>query len=243
MNNYKAFTLAEVLITLGIVGIVAAMTLPNLVAKYQKHVTVVGLQKSYSVLTNMLRKAEAKHGNISEWPGWSSDLNWWVKAGNTPDILKNYLAPEAIGTKVYDSNSMSGNFYVRFMCDTEDNGADNDSQYKNMNGSTVITSANEVIQSMRLADGSCVGFKPVNGDVAFVFIDINGAKKPNVTGKDFFGFILKYDGKLLPRGYELSDDDLKNNKNCTQNSYYITDCSAAKIMRAGWKIPNDYNWK
>lgn len=237
------FTLAEVLITLAIIGVVAALTFPMLLAKYQKQVTVSGLQKSYSVVTNMIRKAEAKHGVISEWSGWSADLPWYIKTRNTQDILENYLAPEAIGTKVYASNSMSGNFYVRFMCDTEDNGADNDAQYKRMDGGDVITSSNEVIQSMRLADGACVGFKPVDGNVAFVYIDINGAKKPNVVGKDFFEFILTYEGKLLPRGYELSDEDLKNNKNCPISSYYIGDCSAAKIMRAGWRITSDYNWR
>ena len=41
-----AFTLSEVLITLGIIGIVAAMTLPALIGNYQKHVTVNKLKKS-----------------------------------------------------------------------------------------------------------------------------------------------------------------------------------------------------
>ena len=43
----KAFTLAEVLITLGIIGIVAAMTLPTLIGKYQKKQTVTQLKKAY----------------------------------------------------------------------------------------------------------------------------------------------------------------------------------------------------
>ena len=243
-NHAKfGFTLAEVLITLGIIGVVAALTLPMLIAKYQKQVTVSGLQKSYSVVTNMIRKAEAKHGLISEWSEWSADLPWYKKSANSKYVLEHYLAPEANGAKVYESNAQSGNFYVRFMCDTKDNGADNDAQYKRMNGGTVITHLNEVIRSIRLADGACIGFKPIDGNVSFVYVDINGDKKPNVVGKDFFEFILTYDGKLLPRGYELSDDDLKNDRNCPISGYYIGDCSAAKIMRAGWKINSDYPWK
>lgn len=39
-KSLKGFTLAEVLITLGVIGIVAAMTFPSIVAKYQKVVTV-----------------------------------------------------------------------------------------------------------------------------------------------------------------------------------------------------------
>ena len=231
------------MITLGVIGVVAAITLPALVGKYQKHITVTGLQNSYSVLTNMLRKAESKHGLISEWPEWGSDLTWYKKSTNSKYVLEHYLAPEANGAKVYSSNAQSGNFYVRFMCDTKDNGADNEAQYKRMDGSTVITHLNEVIQSIRLADGACIGFKPVDGNVSFVYIDINGDKKPNVVGKDFFEFILTYDGKLLPRGYDLSESDLKNNRNCVASGYNIGDCSAAKIMRAGWKINSDYPWK
>ncbi len=53
----KAFTMAEVLITLGIIGIVAAMTMPVLIGKYQKHVTVTRLQKVYSVLSQAVNFA------------------------------------------------------------------------------------------------------------------------------------------------------------------------------------------
>ena len=45
-----AFTLAEVLITLGIIGIVAAMTIPGLISNYQKKQTVTKLQKAISIL-------------------------------------------------------------------------------------------------------------------------------------------------------------------------------------------------
>lgn len=51
-----AFTLAEVLITLGIIGIVAAMTLPALINKYQQKQTITQLQKVYSVLNQALRQ-------------------------------------------------------------------------------------------------------------------------------------------------------------------------------------------
>ena len=49
-----AFTLAEVLITLGIIGIVSAMTIPTLINNYQKKVTVTRLQQTYSMLNQAL---------------------------------------------------------------------------------------------------------------------------------------------------------------------------------------------
>ena len=56
-NNSRkiAFTLAEVLITLGIIGVVAALTLPTLISNYKKQTYVTGLQKAYSVLNNMTK--------------------------------------------------------------------------------------------------------------------------------------------------------------------------------------------
>ena len=64
----KAFTLAEVLITLGIIGIVAEMTMPALIANYQERVIVSQLKKVYSTLSQADKMAEAEYADISEWP-------------------------------------------------------------------------------------------------------------------------------------------------------------------------------
>lgn len=63
----KAFTLAEVLITLGIIGIVAAMTLPIIVGKYQERVLVTAAQKAYSIMSNALTKWNAEHEVVGEY--------------------------------------------------------------------------------------------------------------------------------------------------------------------------------
>ena len=47
-SKKAAFTLAEVLITLGIIGIVAAMTIPTLVSNYQKKVLKTQFTKKYA---------------------------------------------------------------------------------------------------------------------------------------------------------------------------------------------------
>lgn len=63
----KAFTLAEVLITLGIIGIVAALTIPGLVANHRKKVVTTRMQKFYSVMNQavMLSIAENTHEGFS----------------------------------------------------------------------------------------------------------------------------------------------------------------------------------
>ena len=57
-----AFTLAEVLITLGIIGIVAALTMPSLMANYQKKVLVTQLKKQVNVINNNFRRIMADEG-------------------------------------------------------------------------------------------------------------------------------------------------------------------------------------
>ena len=53
LKNF-AFTLAEVLITLAIIGVVAAMTIPTLINNYQKKQTVTQLKKAYTTLANVV---------------------------------------------------------------------------------------------------------------------------------------------------------------------------------------------
>lgn len=66
MKN-KAFTLAEVLITLGIIGVVAAMTLPTLVQKYRNRVVETRLQKFYSAINQAVKMAEVEYGDKKIW--------------------------------------------------------------------------------------------------------------------------------------------------------------------------------
>ncbi len=60
----KAFTLAEVLITLGIIGVVAALTLPTLTKKYEEYVLKVQFKKAYSVLSQAVIKAQSEYGSM-----------------------------------------------------------------------------------------------------------------------------------------------------------------------------------
>ena len=53
MKNKNAFTLAEVLITLSILGVVAAISIPSIVHKYKNRLTITKLQKAYSEVNQM----------------------------------------------------------------------------------------------------------------------------------------------------------------------------------------------
>ena len=65
----KGFTLSEVLITLGIIGVVAAMTLPVLISRYQERQWTTAYLRVYSLLENAYRMAQNEHGTFENWAG------------------------------------------------------------------------------------------------------------------------------------------------------------------------------
>ena len=67
-NSRKiAFTLAEVLITLGIIGVVAALTIPTLMANHRKKVVETKLEKIYSVMNQAINLTNAEYGDVTNW--------------------------------------------------------------------------------------------------------------------------------------------------------------------------------
>lgn len=63
----KAFTLAEVLITLGIIGVVASMTMPSLMSKYRERVFVERLKQTYSIFSQAYLMAVTDNGEAENW--------------------------------------------------------------------------------------------------------------------------------------------------------------------------------
>ncbi len=70
----KGFTLAEVLITLGIIGVVAALTLPSLIQNYKEQATVTRVKKFYSVFSQAYAMAVQENGTLDNWGLKNSEL-------------------------------------------------------------------------------------------------------------------------------------------------------------------------
>ena len=73
MYKIKAFTLAEVLITIGIIGLVAALTFPSIIGYYQKKVLKEQFKVAYSMFSQLLLKSEVDLGGKAECYYW--DVN------------------------------------------------------------------------------------------------------------------------------------------------------------------------
>ena len=111
-NFVPAFTLAEVLITLGIIGVVAAMTLPTLIANYNKQVVATKLKKFYTIMNQAVKLSEVKYGEFKYWDntftGNDADAMeaWWdkyfrpyIKTLKTDQNGRSLLVYLADGTK------------------------------------------------------------------------------------------------------------------------------------------------
>jgi len=106
----SAFTLAEVLITLAIIGVVAAMTIPTLISNYQEKVTVTKIKKTYAVLSNALALAIVENGPVNTW----GITNTVVGSNENGEIITdNTQAPKlfAILSKHLKGTTLPYNWY------------------------------------------------------------------------------------------------------------------------------------
>ncbi len=78
-NKAKGFTLSEVLITLGIIGVVASMTLPTLIAKYNKKQTAIAVKAAYSMLSQAILQSVADNGDTKYWTKNLSSKQYYDK--------------------------------------------------------------------------------------------------------------------------------------------------------------------
>lgn len=178
-----AFTLAEVLITLGIIGVVAAMTIPVIVEKYNEHVTVNKLKKMYSVLNNAYNMYKNDEG-------FNSEIIPYTETGAEASfkILKPYLNI----SKDCGANG-EGCFYMK--------------KYQWLNGTDVVANygTSNLYYKILLSDGSSIAFRGAGEDDNtvgrrfIIFYDVNGVGKPNIRGKDLFEFVV-YNNKVAPAG-------------------------------------------
>ena len=82
--------MAEVLITLGIIGIVAAMTMPTLIQKHKEQETVAKVKKFYSVISQAIMLARVEHGDVDTWDFGGGDGSVNTQSSSN---FANYIKP------------------------------------------------------------------------------------------------------------------------------------------------------
>jgi len=230
------FTLAEVLITLGIIGVVAAITIPNMVANYQKKATVAKLKEDYAMFQQAFRLARAENGDYFDNSEYTASFD------KTVATFEHYLKPYLKIAKVCIPKTDTSCWTDTVALDGLTNGYAS-SRYSYNKSISVILLNGQTLYMWASGDGSHMQ----------IWVNVNGLKNKAIIGKDVFVFIYYIEsGTLQFRDSQAGDvstgtreDFLNNstygcNKNIT-NRFAGTLCGAL-IEHDGWKISKDYPW-
>lgn len=182
----KAFTLAEVLITLGIIGVVAAMTIPTLIGNSEKQRIISQVKEDYNILSQATNQINNDCGG---------DVVSCITSPPVTDDEKEQLATlykqKLSIAKDCNDDVTTGCFanltYTRL----------NTNPFYNIETRSSWNNARIV-----LANGTAAAFQWYGalGYPPYYFeidIDINGPKAPNQVGKDFFMFVYDRNKKAL----------------------------------------------
>ncbi|MBE7706589.1 MAG: type II secretion system protein [Cyanobacteria bacterium SIG30] len=213
-RSLKAFTLAEVLITLAIIGVVAALTIPTVVTNSRTKEIESRFKKSYAQLSQALQFAIKDYGSMS---GWVNE-----PLSGREDACKfaqTYLIP-----------------YLKVAKDcTKSSSSDCDYERKNLRNDTI---GDSTWCSYYLADGSYFALVPSGDYLLNVIIDANGHKKPNVLGYDILKYRIGTKVDAANKGLlDIQWTGFGSNSACDTGGNGA-DCSAL-IMKNGWKIPTE----
>ncbi len=222
-SRRAAFTLAEVLITLGIIGVVAALTIPSLITKYQKWATVNKLKATYTILCNAFEMAKNDYGlNINQW-----ELPDGVDEKSSSDFFaEKYLIPYLKITK--DCNP-----YVPRECLPHN--VSKNRTFILSNGVIVSVAASHEYDLRVLIGLYINGYKNKNKARDVFLIELGGGSGNSGLDKN----------DILPYGYAVSNPRISYtlNKSGTYCSKLGNKSRCfALIMHDGWKIEDDYPW-
>lgn len=178
-----AFTLAEVLITLGIIGVVAAMTIPSLIQSYKEKATVTAVKQSYSIFAQALKMVTIDNPDLSALTDSS------LSAKENSQIMFNEISKHIKKVKScdVDKKCMGNTYYLNL----NNEKVSNWDTYNNLVTGVLANGTSFWILSL---PASISGEETYAGQIG---IDINGNKRPNKFGVDFFWFTFNKNGELF----------------------------------------------
>ncbi len=242
IRGSRAFTLAEVLITLGIIGVVAALTIPSLIQKKQEKERVSQLKKVYSSLSQAFIMSVSQYGTPDEW-GMSDmydEKSHYIFASNMAKFLK-------LSQNCIDMDDITASK----ICKPPSNLVEK-----------------RVARSVILLDGTRVTFRTWNpqcnsdysraktntqlqNTCGSINIDLNSDKKPNENGKDRFNFYFTKDA-IVPMGIKGDVHEFEKACNKSKNHPYTSFTPQQMFNCTAWVLYNenmdylhcdDLNWE
>ena len=221
-KQLNAFTLAEVLITLGIIGIVAALTLPTVMSNYKKKVVVTKMKKFYTTMNQAVKLSSVENGDEDYWSIEGENLN--LNPDATMDWYNKYLAKHFNGA---ETEKINDGIVVRLS---------DGSGFAIYNPSTTTFSAHVIYY---------VDYKPFK---KWLISTGNAIYSRWLDGKNTFLFII--DNNQFRTYFELADyaDTEKSRSTLFHSANGTYGCAderfrfycAALIEYDGWEIKDDY---
>lgn len=213
--KHFAMTLSEVLLTISIIGVVAALTMASLSNKFNELKNLASLKKIYTVLNQvtmfvMLDKSSPNYWGFDEYSQDSSQLAY--------SYYKPYFkvvreCSNQAGCWHYPTKFLSGQIYMRRAQFYQ-------YMFTLVDGMNILMNIypKEVIISE-------FGVNVEKDSLVFI-VDVNGDVWPNQIGRDIFAFVLNGD-EIVPSGKD-------NSYNCNRAASGLT-CTS-RVINDGWKI-------
>ena len=215
-NNIKrlGFSLAELLITIGIVGALSIMLLPMLKNNYDAHVTEARTRTSYNSIMQAVSLSKnagtaTKDINAEVW------FNRYIKGGI--QIAMNCGNTDKCWHKITTLNNENCSI----------NGfADSVYSFKLTNGTSIL-----IAEISSLYSTAYFGVDNETSNTIALFFDINGDDLPNIIGQDVYILVWK-NKELVPSGNSKSTSDVEKNCSLSNNGYF---CLQYMIDNS-WKV-------
>lgn len=224
----KAFTLAEVLITLGIIGIVAALTMPTLIAEHKRQTNVARVKKLFSIMAQSVEISKAEYGDISSW-------DWNL---NTQNFVETYFLK---------------NFSITKNCKTASGCWNTNGIIYGLNNTYKEQIKTNSFYKVQLADGTYLAIIKQDNKHIHIYSDVNGDKGPDKYGIDCYvltmtsgafndGFQDIANAGIYFYGHGLPRNTLLNGNTHGCNKKQSGANCGALYQMDGWKVQPDYKF-
>ena len=227
----KGFTLSEILITLGIVGIVAVLTVPGVMRNYQNRLYTAQLEKTYAQIydaAQAIMTDEHVDNFYETTAGGALNTECSTNSNCTQGIgyfFNNYL-------KTIKKNCANGDDKCVFT---------NNTTYKTIGGNNLNGIGGRYCVQTVTGASVCGSYNSENKCTTLI-IDINGIAQPNVAGRDVFAMDIHKNGSISDYGSGCND----NAKGCVASTCTTKEDTASlaeascgclnSIIDAGWKM-------
>lgn len=211
MNKKRGFTLSEVLVTMGVIGVVAALTVPTLVNNYQRKAFAIQARKSVLDIENQVDMLITEEGKTS----------FGATSVSTTDGLDNFMKSHFKILKTCDSEHTSECFANQAYIAIEGNKTKNftcaGTSYLLANSSVVcaqkITTQDVEVEvetpgsisrpSLDLLRPKDKYWQELSGLNIELYVDTNGQEGPNIGGRDMFHMYIRPDGRIYDKAVDF----------------------------------------